>query len=77
MSFKCSICGNEVDFKDVIYVKGNVIVCRKCYPNFYVRQLCPLVKRRLQGEKPIACMYCSFEKQCLEYIQSLRRNLRE
>ncbi|OYT26150.1 MAG: hypothetical protein B6V02_02295 [Thermoprotei archaeon ex4572_64] len=69
--FKCSICGKPIEFRDVKYIYENVIVCRECYPQYYVRKLCPLVRKRMLNKNPTSCIYCNFKKECDEYLLSV------
>lgn len=69
--FKCSICGSEIPFSDVVYIKGNFVVCRRCFPSFYVKN-CMFLKRRLVGESLQACGLCQFRKECDSYIASIK-----
>lgn len=64
---RCQVCGREVNFASVAYVKGSVFVCRECFPGFYVR-ICKMTQRRLRGESPIACSFCSFKRVCDAYV---------
>ena len=68
--FKCSICGSEVPFSDVMYIRGSFVVCRKCFPRFYVSR-CPFLQRRLNGENVNACRFCQFKKECDQYVESI------
>ncbi|MGC8607249.1 MAG: hypothetical protein ACP5GZ_09715 [Vulcanisaeta sp.] len=69
MSFTCSICGRHVTFWEVAYIGNSLIICKRCYPDYYVKH-CPLVRRRLAGELPQSCNYCLYRSKCDEYIKS-------
>ncbi|WP_291767151.1 hypothetical protein [Caldivirga sp. UBA161] len=69
--FRCSLCGAEVPFSEVVYIKGNVVICRRCFPTYYVKN-CAFLRRRLIGENPQACSFCQFRKNCDSYIASLK-----
>lgn len=72
--FKCYVCGREIDFNEVALIKGSeIVVCKKCLPMYYVKNMCRLVNRRLSGEELIACQYCKFKKECDEYISRLKK----
>ncbi|ACB38966.1 hypothetical protein [Pyrobaculum neutrophilum] len=72
---RCAVCGNEVNFKNVAYIYGDVFVCRDCFPQYYIRNLCKAVERRLRGESPPACGFCSFKKQCDLYVSKTVKSL--
>ncbi|MEM0479234.1 MAG: hypothetical protein QXS16_02830 [Pyrobaculum sp.] len=71
----CSICGKEVNFKNVSYIYENTFVCRDCFPQYYIKNLCRVVERRLRGENPPACMFCSFKKLCDGYVAKTLKSL--
>lgn len=71
----CQLCNREVNFSSVAYIRGSVMVCRSCFPGFYVRQLCGVAKRRLRGENPLACSFCRFRDECDSYISRTVRSL--
>ncbi|MFB6470830.1 MAG: hypothetical protein TU36_006325 [Vulcanisaeta sp. AZ3] len=68
MSFTCSICGRKISFWDVAYIGNSLIICRNCYPEYYVKR-CPLVRRRLNGELPLSCNHCLYRSKCDAYIK--------
>ncbi|GGP20197.1 hypothetical protein GCM10007981_07300 [Thermocladium modestius] len=70
---KCSICGSEIGVSGIAYLRGGMVICSKCFPSYYVRN-CPLATRRLRGESPISCKYCSYKPQCDSHIGSLVAN---
>ncbi|KUO91796.1 MAG: hypothetical protein RXO22_06800 [Thermocladium sp.] len=70
---KCSICGSTVDTAKVAYIKGSTVICSDCFPTYYVRN-CPLTPRRVRGESPLNCRYCSYKAQCDSYVKSLISN---
>lgn len=71
--FKCSICGREITFQELAFIKQKLIICKECFPKYYVKHLCPLIKKRISGKNPISCMYCSYVKECDEYINELKK----
>ncbi|MEM1597268.1 MAG: hypothetical protein QXP31_11885 [Pyrobaculum sp.] len=72
---RCAVCGNEVNFKNVAYIREEVFVCRDCFPQFYVKNLCKAVERRLRGESPLACTFCSYKKTCDLHVQRVVKSL--
>ncbi|NPA22829.1 MAG: hypothetical protein GXO23_00830 [Crenarchaeota archaeon] len=77
MKFRCSICGRDIEFAEVAYLKGDTIICVKCLPKYYVRHICTIVNRRLRGEDHPSCRYCRFIDECNRYIEELRKSLEE
>jgi len=75
MVVRCSSCGREIPIHSISYVKGDVIVCRSCFPDYYVRNVCPIVNRRLRGEQHIACTFCRYKGLCDEVVKELREVL--
>jgi ribosome-binding protein aMBF1 (putative translation factor) len=71
----CAVCGKEVNFKNVAYISGSIFVCKDCFPQYYVKNVCKLVERRLKGENPLACNFCTYKKQCDVYISKTLKSL--
>jgi ribosome-binding protein aMBF1 (putative translation factor) len=71
----CAVCGKEVNFKNVAYINGNIFVCKDCFPQYYVKNICKLVERRLKGENSLACNFCTYKKQCDSYISKTLKSL--
>lgn len=71
----CSICNKEVNFKNIIYIYQNIFICKECFPQYYVKNLCKAVERRLRGESPTACNFCMYKKQCDAYISKTLKYL--
>jgi recombinational DNA repair protein (RecF pathway) len=65
---RCAVCGRDVNFKNVSYIKEDVFVCRECFPQYYVKNLCRVLARRLRGESPLACNFCAYRKLCDEHV---------
>jgi ribosome-binding protein aMBF1 (putative translation factor) len=71
----CAVCGKEVNFKNVAYINGNIFVCKDCFPQYYVKNICKIVKKRLRGENPLACNFCTYKKLCDVYISKTLKSL--
>jgi len=71
----CSICGKEVNFKNIAYIYEDILVCKDCFPMYYVKNLCKVVEKRLRGENPLACHFCAFKRQCNEVISKTLKSL--
>ncbi|MEL9991811.1 MAG: hypothetical protein QXP98_05495 [Thermoproteus sp.] len=72
---RCSVCGREVNMSRIAYIRGDVFVCDDCFPNYYVKEVCRLVQKRLRGESPLACMYCKYKKICDDYVAKTLKSL--
>ncbi|MEZ0319914.1 MAG: hypothetical protein ABWK05_08000 [Pyrobaculum sp.] len=72
---RCAVCGNEVNFKNVAYIREEMFVCKDCFPQFYVKSLCKVVERRLRGENPLACVFCAYKKTCDLHVQKVVKSL--
>lgn len=72
---RCNSCGREVSLRDVSYIRGDLVVCRNCFPNYYVRNICPIVNRRLRGEHHVACTFCKYKSTCDGVIEELKEIL--
>ncbi len=77
MNYKCTVCGQEITPREVAYIKGSVVVCIKCLPKYYIKNICQIVNRRLKGEDHPSCKYCRFYEECTRYIEEIRKSLEE
>jgi len=68
---KCAICGKQLELRNLAYLRGDIAICTDCFPDYYVRNLCKLVQKRVRGEQPIACQACRFRKVCDRYIKQI------
>jgi len=71
----CAVCGREVNFKNIVYIHGDIFVCKDCFPQYYIKNLCKVVEKRLRGESPSACNFCSFKRQCDIYVSKTLKAL--
>jgi len=71
MLLNCSVCGSSVDPSSIEYIRGFEIVCRSCYPLYYVKR-CPVLRLRITGITHPSCNYCRFRWKCDEYIKDVR-----
>lgn len=71
----CAVCGKEVNFKNIAYINENTFVCKDCFQQYYIKNICKVVERRLRGESPLACNFCSYKKQCDAYVSKTLKSL--
>ncbi|AFA40508.1 hypothetical protein Pogu_2481 [Pyrobaculum oguniense TE7] len=65
---QCAVCKREVNFKNISYIHKDIFVCKECFPQFYIKNICKVIEKRLRGESPVACIYCAYKKQCDSYV---------
>ncbi len=71
----CSVCNKQINFKNVAYINGDVFICKDCFPQYYIKNLCKVVTRRLRGENHVACIFCTFRRQCDFHISKRLKSL--
>jgi hypothetical protein len=72
LSLNCSICGSSLGIDHVEYIRSTEVVCRSCYPMYYVKH-CPVLRSRIINLNHPSCNYCRFKPNCDTYLRELRQ----